>query len=366
MNTIFNSSFLFLITLFFLPQISKGQKLESFDISPKDNMISEGELRAYLFHSQIKRISKGDRNKDGKLDDSEVDSFVDEIKEIYGTPGPFSYDQVLDIYGPSKEFSMWGVLIRESHEEISSSSTITPISKVKAAMFSYTYDYPTKAVTWLAKGAILRPIFSKSEKAAFVPSITFNRVISDDSTKEANSFIPRLGYHRYFSYKRSIHIARAFVNYGTDFSFESAQAGIELEYEPILRKFPIGRYYAIIKNDSDVAVELRTKAYLHFEVGYVMEAGNKENLEQESEYARVGGKGAIDLRFFERLEVSASYHYLHGLSGTPSKSRQTTYGCSYSIGTDGNFSIAAEYQYGNVPITQEEVENFTIGFGIKF
>jgi hypothetical protein len=328
-----------------------------------DGMLSISELDVFLFHTQIKKVSKADTNKDGFLDNSEISSFRAEVTSKYGL-GPYTFDQISKLFPAFKGFNVWGILIRESHEDITASSDITPISKVKAATLSYAYDYPSKSSTWMIKGSMMRPFFFAKEKKAFVPSVTFNRVISDDSTKEANSFVPRLGYHHFLG-SSDVHIFRFLLNYGTDFSFESAQYGAELEYEPVLEKLPFGRYSVLI-GQSNPALEIRIKVVAQLQGGYVEESGNKENLKDESSYFRAGGKGTLDLRFFERLELSAGYTYLHAFEGTPENSQQKIFSASYSLGDDGNIALKVEYQYGNVPITQEEVENLTIGFGVKF
>lgn len=352
------------LALLFVSSSILAQNPSSFD-GDHDGFLSVNELSNFLAHTKIKKISKADIDKDGRIDTAPVKSFLAEMSQTHGA-GPYTFAQVNSKFPPSKSFDPWGILLRESHEDITASSDILPISKVKAATLSYAYDYPTKSSTWMMKGALMRPFFSEDENRAVVPSITFNRIISDDSTKEANSFVPRLGYHQFINSDNVLQILRLFINYGTDFSFESSQYGVEFEYEPVFVKLPFGRYYTVVASSTGSALEIRTKVFAQFQGGYVEKTGNKENLKAESGYFRAGGKGVLDVRLFEKLELTGGYTYLHAFEGSPEKSRHKVLGASYTLGENGNVAIKMEYQYGNIPITQEEVENLTIGFGIKF
>ncbi len=359
---------LFLSAVIALASQSFGQTIKSFD-KDKNDSLSLAELKAYILHSQIKTIATVDTSKNGKLDSWEIllqtEPFILDFINKFGVRNDTNYSnkEVKQLYPEPKKFKTGGILLRETLEDISPASPAKPISKIKAALFSYTHDFGAGTNTWVAKGAIMRPC-KINDRFYIAPGITFNRLISEDATKAANSLIPKIGL--YFRRNGSgivvSHLIRVFGNYGTDFDFKSSQYGVEVEWEPVFKNGPFGVYWRL--PDSDV--ELRLQAFLHAEAGYVKEKGEKENLKSDDTYLRAGGKLGVDIRFFEAVELSGGYRYLKGISGTPKDTPYFTGALAYSLGPNGNIALKIEYQKGNLPLTLEEVNNIVVGLGIKF
>ncbi|RDV16870.1 hypothetical protein DXT99_01790 [Pontibacter diazotrophicus] len=356
----------------------KGAEIRCFD---EDNnfMISLDELTKYLIERyNIQLSSETDADADGKIDAIHTFTFISDMQRIYGTD-TFYFEQVERVYPSPKKYLFFKlpILIRESLENVSPYENAKGRDKAKPAIFSFGRDYNKEANTWIAKGTIMYSPDSKNEKKIFIfPSISFNRVMVSDTSQsenEANSLVLRVGLHRVFTSTNpqdfiQVQALRVYINSATDFSLESKQSGIEVEWEPLLKYRFFGNYYSIVPPPSIGKVsrfDVKFSAFLKAETGYIFVAAEKENLKNDEGYSRAGGKAALDLRFFERLQLSASKTYLHGLRDSSKNSQLTEFSANYSLGENDEFGLKLEYQKGNVPITLEEVENILFGVSIK-
>ena len=359
---------LFLIALLLTVETS-GQKLASFDTNG-DGLLSAPELEAYFLKTYKKQLFDADKNKDLQIDSSEytlqIQTFMEDIKRILGIKSTYTLDEINRIYPVQPKFTAAGILLRETAEDISPSTSAKAISKVKPAVFSFTRDFSAQTNTFIAKGAVMRP-FKINAHFFLAPSITFNRTVSKDTTKAANTLVPKIGF--YFNLSKDkprviqAHLVRILANVATDFDFKSSQVGVEAEWEPVFKNVAgLGIYYLI---SESIPIEYRLQFFTHTEAGYVFNKGNKENLESSSTYLRTGGKIGVDFRLFETIGLSGGLRYLYGLAGVPQHSRYWTASAEYTIGPSGNIGLKIDYQKGNVPLTSEEVNNIVVGFAVR-
>ncbi|MCE7066669.1 hypothetical protein [Dyadobacter sp. CY326] len=348
-------------------QTPKTSGLEKFDLDKNDSL-SIKELKLYLLELKFKAISDADSNKDTRVDDTETKNllfaFLNDFIRNFGNKQAYSLDQVNQLYPLPRKTKTLGILLRETSEDISPYKAAEKNSKAKASIFSYAHDFGTSANAWVAKGALMRP-FKHNETVSTALSVSFNRVVTKDSTKEANSLVPRFGLYLRPRGKGIFlrHLIRLLANYGTDFDFKSSQYGVEAEWEPVLQLEPFGLYWRPWEKSP---VEIRLQTFVHSEAGHVLSKGKKEELKSNSTYTRAGGKFGIDLRFFERVELGGAVRYLYGFSGPQKHSKYYTSTFAYGFGAERNTTFKIEFQKGNVPITQEEVNNIVVGLGFKF
>lgn len=368
--------------------IGKDTELKRFD-EDGNKKISIKELKKFLenrFEIPLNKETDKDPD-DGKIDDVFTLAYIDDMKRIFGGGIEYTCEQVRLKYPSPNEnhFFNMPILIRETSEDVSPYEGAKSHQKAKPAILSFGRDFFKNSNTWIAKGAVMyrtKPLKNYNKLFIF-PSITFNRVLISDTSqanKQANSLILRIGAHRTFESSNTVsslpvHVLRVYLNYATDFSFNSKQSGLELEWEPIFRIKGFGNFYTIIpsksfdKNsrrfDQPSRFEVRIALYSRAETGYVFEVGDKENLNKDEGFLRAGGKIGLDLRFYEKLLLSGFKTYLKGFTGTPKESQLTNLSASYLLGDEGQFGLKLEYQKGNVPLTQEEVENIIFGLAIK-
>lgn len=362
------------------PGCTTGQEFECFD-NDGDGKLSENELKVFFYHTRIKTIDKNtDKNFDGRIDNdyTPLEAHLIFLRKKFNIDNEnvvLTKDQFLSAYPIKKKIPLLSlpILVRENSEDVTPYGDALDIDDADPALFSFGRDYFTNENTWVAKGAIMYNIIdttytNKNDERLFIfPSIAFNRVWSPDPTKEANSLIFRMGSHYVFIPEKiiEVHALRFYVNYGTDFAFQSKQAGLELEWEPLFRKGPFGHYKKLGPQSGATIIEWRITAFLRAESGYVFEAGNKENLEDDDGFIRAGGKGKIDIRVLKNIKLSGDLTYLKGISGKIKESQLNTLSASYSLDEKDQVSIKLEYQKGNILLTQEEVENLLLGFAIK-
>ncbi|TKT92668.1 hypothetical protein [Dyadobacter frigoris] len=336
-----------------------------YDLDNSMTLDTTSELKTYLIDNYGELIN--DKNKNGSIDIGDL-NFTStapllDFSSNFGLQSSYTFNQVNFLYPVKPKLSVKGILIRESAEDITRTTTQKAISKAKPAIFSYARDFSEHTNTWLAKGAIMYP-FRRKGILVVAPSVTFNRVISKDEKKMANSLVPKVGLYFDVDGKGifSRHLLRLTANYATDFDFKSSQAGAELEWEPVLGNLPgLGVYYRIMEG-----FEYRLQTFLHAESGHIFDQGEKENLKSSSTYFRAGGKLGVDFRFFSKIEINAAVRYLYGFSSVPEHSPYYTASSSYLIGANQNIAIKLDYQKGYVPLTSEKVENVVLGLGIKF
>jgi hypothetical protein len=368
-----------------LSSIASSQTISDFDRN-KDNKLDAEELRAFLVHKFLSAgdFGKIDANKDGLIDSTERETFVRkyliELQSRFHMPPPYTLDQIASSYPLQKDLDLLGVLgirIRDSYEQNTLDEIEKTFKNAKPALLTFTRNIESNQNSFIAKGAIMRPIRIYSAESAspsnemylstivFTPSLTINRTVSPDKTKETDSQQWRMGADvETAAGWIALQNFRVFAAYATDFEWKSKVVGAEFQWEPTFDTYGSGSYWRLI----DPVLDIRWRLYPHFEYGYVVDAGEKTNIKTGDTYFRLGPKATLDVYpvFAPGFVLSIQYAYLAGITGTPRVSRMFDPALSYQIDSQGHIVLQVEYSFGQVPLTEENVESLTVGVGIKF
>ena len=371
-----------------------AQEPDEFDEN-KDGKLNQTELRAFVLHRHSPTFHEIDKNKDGKIDPKEIHG-IQEIIEKAKEDAVFDRQDILDTFGdrdsytveeikvalkiepPVPDIDMKGILIRRSHEVITVLEAPEKLGKAQPARFSYTRDFNDDSDTWQATGAILRPfriytsqkvVREKSWLTAInlVPSISFDRVNNEkEDSEDVNSLVFRLGGEIELGGLFDLQYTRLFLTYASDFSFESSVGAIEFEWEPVLLNFGIGTGRYILGG----ALEYRLRPILHTEYGKTFDAGDKDDLEEDDDFFRIGPKLQLGIwpqaKGLRRVSLSLKWDYLEGLVGKPGNSSLFEAALGYQLDKLGHFVLEFSYRNGDIPLTQEDTETFAVGLGVKF
>lgn len=365
---------LFIISLLVISIASFAQKIETFDEN-KDEQISKAEYLKFLVKKKGVTFNELDRDEDGELTDAEIEfRFFSDLLNLKRSKGdfPIALESLIE---KNKEagsgfFKRNGILLRSSYDEISLNKAGTPFSKGDPAIFSYSRNNQDTVSIWTAQGAVMRPFEilkneSNNNRYMIAPSVTFNRKISSNEKGEANSLIFRLGGGAEWDVQNDWYLnMRIGFAYATDFSFDTEVNAVELEFEPSNVFKGMGVYRNISKSKFNV-LRYTWRIYSHFEIGNTSDIGSNEIL-RDGSFARIGLKGEFGLLFRKQLEFKLKGGYLYGLSGEPENSELLSVKSIYRLDDTGNLTLNFEYQKGNIPLLQEEINNWTFGLGIKF
>ena len=82
----------------------------------------------------------------------------------------------------------------------------------------------------------------------------------------------------------------------------------------------------------------------------------------------MGVKGQIELRVseFPRLVGTAEGYYYRGVTTDSENAGRWSGGVAYQLDEKGHFTVEAEYERGDAPLTLDTVETVVVGIGIKF
>ncbi len=255
------------------------------------------------------------------------------------------------------------------------------LDEANPALFSYAHDFSSQADTWTARGAVaLQSDFLRiTESGPFadawvIPGISFDRLEtnSDDGT-EVNSLVFRLGANATLANQSqsTLHEFRLNAMYATDFSFDSAIVGGELDWEPKLLNLWGSELYRDINKE---AKPYRYRTILHSEFGEIVDAGGNPNLTEGESFFRIGPKLEAEVELTEILNLSArqpielfgSYAYLWGIDGSPGSSDYWKVGTRFQLDDSGRLSIEANYEQGDLPLVNQAVDTVTVALGVKF
>jgi hypothetical protein len=245
-----------------------------------------------------------------------------------------------------------------------------PYSKGKAATFAYTHDFRTNGNTWSIHGAIFRefpftdcPLIGP---ITFVPSATLDKVQTADLKKRVDSLIFRGAAVKNIPPAKDFYQdMRAGALYATDVSFRSAQVGGELEWEPLQNHWGLGAYKGFYTNSP---VLYRLQAFVHAEVGDILDAGRNTNLKEGAGFFRIGPFAQVELKpiFWDRLTLTARWEEYEALASGAKSTRLFTTGASIAFDPKEHFTLEIKYKKGRQPLTAEKQETFELALGVKF
>lgn len=357
--------------------------INKYDYS-KNQKIELQELRVLILHIRGIPISSIDKiTVDGRIDSTELAmaqaltvQYERCIESKLNKGAPYEFSEIEDIVnqqnfcrGPdnkSKELSLpFGLLLRETYEEYTIVNKVGSFKKAKAASFSYARNFDNDVNVWAAKGALIKP-FVLGKNFGFIPSVVFNRLSSrrDTTDEEANSLVFRGGLNRTLNLKSAVLNLRGFVSLATDFDLESDVRALEFQVEPIFLKY-MGVYTRLFKG-----LEARGRIFIHYELGKVESVGDKE-LDEDDEFYRIGPKIDLSLRTESSLGsagpvlVNIKWERLYGINDT-NDLELFTGKIAVDLDAEDHLKFQVEYSKGRILLTQEKINNLTIGLGIKF
>ena len=372
--------------------------VECFDLDG-DGFINKEEYLAFIKHRDNEIYRLLDEDRDGKLFDKEPENQEDkepenelikkikaEVERIEADAEKFETDfnDFADTNEPKDKLSikeaieiaieptpkaplpnLLGFQIREEYEDIRAFDKPNEnFDRFNGASISFTSDFENDNDIFLAKGAIFRPIKISSNKAPssdnFVltgavinPGVSFDRVDNSNSDDEDVDVLEfRLGSELEFSGGGlfDIQYLRVGLIYQTDFDFNRGIFGGELQWEPLKLGTGIGAAYKL------GPISFRWRPILHLEGG--------------EDYFRIGPKISLEVwpeeGPLERFTLSADYEFYQTIINDSETRDLFDIGLTFRLDEGGNTTIDMGYRTGEVSLDAKDVDEFSLGFGVKF
>lgn len=375
---------------------NKGKKVEAKDFDfNRNGLIDAGkEQEVYIKHVESEYYRVADLNKDGHIDENEKEKYekalgdeidlvavdFDFIRDEGDTISIEDADEI--VYKPKPQASPIGNLrIRREYEDVTVLQEIEKFSAVKGALFAYSSDLQNTNDILQARGAVFYTFKKFTELApdrektgltgySINPGISFDRVTNsneDKKDKDVNILAFRLGSELEFSGGRFVdnQYLRNSIVYQTDFDFDTDVLAFEAQWEPKKLYWGIGVSRDIL--NSTFAYRLRT--ILHTETGSVIDSDDEESIGDGDFFLRIGPKVELNFwskKFLKRLGLNIKYEYLAGLAGDSGSTDLFETGLTYRLDEVGYAVLELNYRNGEIALTKENIELFTLGFGVKF
>ena len=410
------------LSIFYLHQSSELHRL--VDLSPRDGRISDEEVQAYkiklgeqLDELREQQLDIADAVEEARLldltgasnveDQSEAEQLSRSILDELGTPStgiltaeeyfqqipdPVPFTLFGDIVTVDNKDYFSGLLLRRSAINVTSaeeSRLVSAFRKADPAVLSYSRDFDDQVDTFQFRGAFSYPLFHNPESGewqavvpksdpevnrtlAFIPSLTFDRVTSDDNNdaNDTNSLIFRAGLEwEDGDVPDPLDLSRLHVNfsYATDFDLESQVLATEIDWEPVLLGLPGMRRGT---QPGSLPVLVRWNMSVHTEAGYTIDAGGKTNLTDDDLFWRVGPRVQVEFfpsgAIFDRLKFRVAYQALAGIEGDPDSAELFEASMAFQLDDAGNFLLELAYQNGDTPLATDNVNLFSLSLGVKF
>jgi hypothetical protein len=276
------------------------------------------------------------------------------------------------------------------------------IDDLVGATFSYRYDGKADSDSWAVNGAVVVPWLWRTDqgvKADFipeqfmvVPSVTFNRFTTNgDPANEVDEIFYRLG--GYFEWvgptgKLDFLQIRGAGVYATDSDHEAELPGFEVDIEPRIFWEPgsfANKYLKIgasnvlvpkmpqLPDTSDQSLlDYQLRIWLHAEGGEIQHSADGWKPAGDS-FFRVGPMAQLRVNMptiMRGASLTAEYAYLPQDRSQDSHESYFKAAASLTLHEDKNLghkvSLVAEYTEGGLSFTDEEVEAFTLGLGVRF
>ncbi|MDJ0648884.1 MAG: hypothetical protein QNJ60_09270 [Xenococcaceae cyanobacterium MO_188.B19] len=361
-----------------------------------DGFINQEEYLAIVKHRDNELYRLLDKDRDGRLFDKEQEDreqenelikkiraeverieadeekFETEFNNLAVTEEPrdkLSIKEAIEIaIGPTPKAplpNLLGFQIREEYEDIRAfDEANNNFARFNGASISFTSDFANDNDIFLAKGAIFRPIKISSDKAPssnnFVltsavinPGVSFDRVDNSNSDDEDVDVLEfRLGSELEFSGGGlfDIQYLRVGLIYQTDFDFNRGIFGGELQWEPLKLGTGIGAAYKL------GPISFRWRPILHLEGG--------------EDYFRIGPKISLEVwpeeGPLERFTLSADYEFYQTIINDSETRDLFDIGLTFRLDEGGNTTIDMGYRTGEVSLDAKDVDEFSLGFGVKF
>jgi len=275
---------------------------------------------------------------------------------------------------------------------------------VVGAKLSYAHDVNSDNDTWSAIGAVILPWkldFSGAgltpNRLAVAPSYSINRVDNGSNPKaNVDSVLYRVGvYSEWIGPHYEALELRAAGVYASDIAGDANLPGYELDIEPRLNNgvLPLGYKRILINNplyDNTIAsstdpsapqispslCDISLRAWLHIEGGNVQDNGTTWD-PTKGEFFRMGPTVQLQVNFPQSrlvggrdLSFNALYSYLPAIDGSTAHESYLQLTGVLDLYNDAlnnrKIALSAQYQYGGLNFTKENVNLLTIGLAVKF
>jgi hypothetical protein len=274
---------------------------------------------------------------------------------------------------------------------------------VVGAKLSYAHDAKGDNDTWLVMGAVILPWqldFSGGgftpTRLAIAPSYSINRVANSGNSKgNVDSVLYRVGlYSDWIGSKYNGVELRAAGVYASDTGGHAQLPGYQVDIEPRLNgAIPLGYKRILIHNPlydntipsstdcsapqiSPSVCDVSLRAWLHMEGGDVQDNGTTWD-STKGGFFRMGPAVQFQLNFPQNrllggkdFSLNALYSYLPALDGSAAHESYVQISSVLDLYNDAlnnrKIGIISQYQYGGLNFTNEYVNLFTIGLGVKF
>jgi hypothetical protein len=296
------------------------------------------------------------------------------------------------------------VLTEEDPSQGSGSQHPVTQKDVVGAKLSYAHDANGDNDTWSVMGAVILPWeldFSGGgptpTRLAIAPSYSINRVDnSGDSKKNVDSVLYRVGvYSDWIGPNYNALELRAAAVFASDTGGHAQLPGYEVDIEPRFNNpvLPLGYKRILVYNplydntipgSTDPSVpqispsicDVSLRAWLHVEGGDVQDNGTTWD-PTKGEFFRMGPTVQFQLNFPQNrlvggkdFSLNALYSYLAAIDGSAAHESYVQISAVLDLYNDAfnnrKVGLTAQYQYGGLNFTKENVNLLTIGLGVKF
>jgi len=375
--------------------VGRAQNAKDFDFNKNGQIDSGEEADAFLKHVNSVLYREIDKNKNGKIEQSELDAHEKEVgNKVSVNREEFQRYQNAQngmnfrladksfVNKPAKPNSLAGFLIRRNVEDITVLNDPVAFGKASGALFGFTRDMRKDNDMWQARGVVMYPWRWENKGAApsstamvfsatsLAPAIAFDRMTNEvQPDNEVDSLIFRIVTESEFIGGPVFQGFYLRLNpfYATDFDFRSSQAGGELQFDPLFDFLGLG---GVAYDLPCLPISIRPRVILHLEGGDTLDAGVNQKLKEGDWFLRIGPK--LELEFWptalwlQRLSFNVKWTFLEALHGSPLSSYLFEGGARLRIDPIGHAQIELNYRRGEVPLTQEEVNTFILGINVKF
>ena len=359
-----------------------------------NGLIDRGiEMEVYVHHLASPILKEFDANLNGVLDPTETQAINTKIEssdalflargdvedklgaesglKVTAGPSPKKPDPLADTAG---------ILIRKAYEPISAFNLPGKLEGAGAATFSYKHDFTSGNDSGTANGIIeayqhwnVNTDYSGDVRALHATRVAVHSGLEFDEkldqktpSKEVDILTARAGGELELSGGLfDVQYLRTGIADTTNSSLRSHIGAVELEWEPVVNVAGIGNARRI----GDLPNSYRWRPIVHGEYQEVLDSGGNSVLRSQDSVLYLGpivsGELWIEEGPFAELYVDASYRYLFGLNGSDDL-HYFDIGAGYNLDSAGHFALTARYRRGDTPKGNQQVEDFTIGLGIKF
>lgn len=302
--------------------------------------------------------------------------------EVYCTaPEPEEAPQVADIPAPEiieePEKPLWIFNPRDA-DGLRLTSEIDDLTKdrnslnaVRPAELSITADVDDDETLYQVK-AVVGYNFEVERSDLFftstIPFFLFERFFNGEENE-----IDKLGFglqeaFNVFRPDRSGFEVAITPVYLTDSDFDTDIGIMKLRWTPTLAPdapLPVG----FLRSYGPLALQLNIDALA--DVGRVFDEGDDDELADESEFFRVGGRIGLQFRGaedsgFDHIALDISNRYLKDVDGNESDLYRLDLSLSYLFSQSENYRLSVSYVNGRTDDTLEETEYWKTQFGIRF